>query len=370
MATTRHSDVKTQPHRERLPPLPKVDWRRIKHEAPTPQPIHYSGPESPLPRADIVVMTWTTAEWSALDHVFLNSATTRTPSDRDWEKHWYLYAKDAPSSSFSKLWGYYQRVTVKNAAGKFMDVLLFKSDAHLAHPPYIEGLSSMLSHIIEDVKPKQIFSIGTAGGSATDEPLGSAVITNSAHIQLKKSENTGVDYNGKTFESKGGFPSLKLMPDVEKQLLFPMSSIVTYDELDYLIWSMHEKSPSSKPFGRDDLVNEPLCPTELHAPKALAKKGVPLLTTDYYFIATGSDAAKYCVLEMDDAVVAQVAGSKKVDYTFVRNISDPIVPAKSKSGKEIPEPVRSDWSGAIYENFGLYSSYNGALITWAAIAGS
>jgi hypothetical protein len=117
-------------------------------------------------------------------------------------------------------------------------------------------------------------------------------------------------------------------------------------------------------------VNEPLCPTELHTPKALPKKGVPLLTTDYYYIATGNDAAKYSVLEMDDAVVAQVCGSKKIDYAFVRNISDPIVPAKSKSGKEIPEPVRSDWSGAIYENFGLYSSFNGALITWAAIAGS
>jgi hypothetical protein len=31
--------------------------------------------------------------------------------------------------------------------------------------------------------------------------------------------------------------------------------------------------------------------------------------------------------------------------------------------------VRDRWSGLIYENFGLYTSFNGALATWSAIAG-
>lgn len=37
--------------------------------------------------------------------------------------------------------------------------------------------------------------------------------------------------------------------------------------------------------------------------------------------------------------------------------------------KTILEPIREEWSGYIYSNFGLLSSLNGALTTWATIAG-
>jgi len=366
---TRHSDVLAVPHREALPPLPKIDWRRLKQQAPTPQPIHYAGPDAPLPKADIVIITWTTAEWSALDHVFLNSDAVRYRSSRDFEKHWKLYTHKAPESSFSKLWGYYQLVTIKDPAGKFKTVLLFKSSSHLAHPPFIEGLQTMIAQIIDEVTPERVYSIGTAGGASLSEPLGSAAITNSARIELKKPENTSVDYNGKTFTCPGCFPGLELLPDLEKQLLFPLSNVVTHDELDYLLWRLHRDNKAAQKIQLEDLLNEPLSPNQLHEPRGLDKKDVPLLTTDYYFIATGDDAARYSALEMDDAVVAYVAESKKVDYAFVRNISDPIVPNQTTSGGEIPESVRSDWSGAIYQNFGIYSSFNGALITWATIAG-
>ena len=39
--------------------------------------------------------------------------------------------------------------------------------------------------------------------------------------------------------------------------------------------------------------------------------GQPLLTTDYYFIASGDDAAQYAVLEMDDGVIGYVAESSR-----------------------------------------------------------
>jgi hypothetical protein len=72
---------------------------------------------------------------------------------------------------------------------------------------------------------------------------------------------------------------------------------------------------------------------------------------------------------MDAAVVAWVAAQHGVDYLFVRNVSDPLVPAATASGAAIPEQVRNGWSSLIYEDFGLYSSFNGALTTWAVIAG-
>ena len=79
----RHTDAQSSPPAHTLPPLPVIDWSLVGHVAPTPADVEYKGPNAPLPKADIVVITWTSAEWSALDHVFLNSSTFRYASSRD-----------------------------------------------------------------------------------------------------------------------------------------------------------------------------------------------------------------------------------------------------------------------------------------------
>ena len=53
--------------------LPVVDWSAINATAPTGLLL----PRTKLPNADIAVITWTSAEWSALDHVFINSDKER-----------------------------------------------------------------------------------------------------------------------------------------------------------------------------------------------------------------------------------------------------------------------------------------------------
>jgi hypothetical protein len=98
--------------------------------------------------------------------------------------------------------------------------------------------------------------------------------------------------------------------------------------------------------------------------------GTPLLTTDYYYIAGDADSTQWAALEMDDGVVGAIAGEHGANYLFVRNISDPLVPATTAAGAAIPGEVRDAWSSLIYTNFGLYSSFNGALVTWALIAGA
>jgi hypothetical protein len=371
----RHNDVKTKPHREVLLPLPVIDWKSIGHEAPENVKVDYKGKDAPLPNADVVVMTWTTAEWSALDHVFLNSDTPRYASSRTFEKGWHHYGLDAPDlpSGDGKyppppLWGYYRLVKIKNAAGDDQRVLIFKADAHLAHPLWIAALEEMVGRVIDDVKPDRVYSIGTAGGTSLDENLGDAAITNSAHISLENENNTGVNYNNQTFTSDW-YPSLDLVPTVEKNLLFQLSNVINQNELEYMVAELYKKNSGAKVFGLDDLLNAPLQPDNLRSPRGLAKQGIPLLTTDYYYIAKGDDSVQYCVLEMDDAVIAKVAGDKNVKYCFVRNVSDPLVPDTAKNGSEIPFDVRKDWSGVIYTNFGIYSSFNGALLTWATIAG-
>lgn len=363
----RKTDVVPTPNREELPPLPAVDWHRVGQRAPAPLPLGPVQPDAPLPRADVVVMTWTSAEWSALDHVFVNSSQARKRDDRSWEKDWQLYSKGAPRSTFP-LWGYHRCVSIKPADHKELKVLLFKSETHLAHSPYGGGLIQLVDSILADTHAQHLYSIGTAGGATLSERLGDVAVTNAGKAQFHLAENSKLPVNGETVECKGWYPSLELMSAVQRELMFPMSRVVTQQELAYLTYQLHQHNKDAAPFGVEDFVNAALEPRNLHSPKGIDKRGVPLLSTDYYFIASGNDAKAYCALEMDDAAVGYAAGKRGVSYAFVRNISDPVVPVEAASGITIPDAVRGDWSSAIYSNFGLYTSFNGALLTWATLA--
>ncbi|HYN86905.1 MAG TPA: hypothetical protein VER55_00175 [Ardenticatenaceae bacterium] len=369
---SRHTDVHAVPYSIEWPPLPIVDWQRVGQSAPRPVPVSYQDPSAPLPHADFVVLTWTSAEWSALDHVFLNSGSTRTKSARDWQRSWYLYSRNAPpppsDSKTGPFWGYYQLVEIDAAQDQPLRVLLFKSNSHLAHPNWLQGLEDMLGDILQDVQPASIYSIGTAGGTREDVRLGDVAITNSAHIQLQKPDNAGSPINGQSFTCDGWFPATTLLQPAQEQLFFPMNSIVTYPALQNALAQLHGQVPDSANFTLDDLLNDALRPGALASSRALPMPGTPLLTTDYYYIATGADAAQWAVLEMDDAVIAYVAGQQGIRYAFVRNISDPLVPDTTSAGVTIPDEVRDRWSGLIYEDYGFYTSFNGALTTWAAIA--
>ena len=347
---------------EDLPDLPIIDWTSINEEAPAIINFSYQGPDASLPSADVVVITWTEDEWSALDHVFVNSQTIRSRSDDDgiWREKWHLYSKDAPESSFSKLWGYFILVKIKE-----QNVMLFKSDAHLAHPNYIDGLEQMVRCIIKDVQPKRIYSIGTAGGASLDDKLGNAVITNAGHIILKEEENSSAPYNNQTI-SCGWFPSQALQKKVTDNLLMPLSQVLTSDEQNKLLEELHTQKPESSGLTLDDLINDPL--KNIQSPQPMPSRGTPLLTTDYYFIASGDDSNQYCALEMDDTVIGYVANLADIDFAFIRNISDTVVVSYSKSGEKISDEIRNEWSSLIYKACGLYTSFNGALITWACIA--
>jgi hypothetical protein len=352
-----------------LPDLPIINWSKIGQSAPQKIDFSYVDANEKLPVADIVVITWTSAEWSALDHVFANSDTTRRSDDYTWKKDWHLYSRNAPESTSPNLWGFFRLVQIKNAAGVSQTVLLFKSEAHLAHPNYIAGLTQMVQCIIADVQPKQLYSIGTAGGSSLSEGLGDIVVTNSGYIELKRPENITVDYNNQTFSCDTWFPPMDLYKGIQENLLMPLSNVLTQVELDNLINQLYQKIPDSSKFTLKDLLNAPLNPANLKSPKILPSKNVPLLTTDFYFIANGNDAAQYSTLEMDDTVVGREAGLLNVEYVYIRNISDPIVASVSVSNETIPDNVREEWSSLVYLTCGFYTSFNGALTTWACIAG-
>jgi nucleoside phosphorylase len=369
---SRYTDTVSRGGVRTFPPLlPEIEWAKVAGpSSPSLVPVKYSDGSTPLPKADIVVMTWTEAEWLALDHVFVQNSIPQAGSSATFEKQWYLFNRGSPASvsPSMKLWGFYQLVQIKGAGGKTFKVLLFKSDAHLAHPPFISALEAMVAIIIKEAEPSRLYSIGTAGGANTTQRLGDVAISNSAKLQLTKKVNDTVAYNGETFTCKTWFPATGLLAATASKLFLSLGAIANLIELADMLTQVHSKYKQSLPFTLDDLLNSALNPSNLAVAAALPLKDVPILTTDTYYIAPGDTT--YAALEMDDAVIAYAAGKQKVEYAFVRNISDPMVPAETAAGVKIPNEVREDWSGTIYSHFGLYSSFNGALAAWATIAAS
>lgn len=352
--------------------LPAIDWSLVGQKAPTLVTFHYDGPNTKLPKADAIVMTWTGAEWAAMDHVFIRSGVAEAPSAATpKEGSWYLYSRGAPSSGSTRnrLWGYYKHIRINSLSGGSHTILLFKSDAHLAHSPYLDGLAQELRDLVADVSPSRIYSIGTAGGATDRQNVGDVAITNCASCKLTLSENSGSADNGKTFTCANFFPNTtKLLPKVQEKLFFKLSEVATRNEWQRILTQAKRdrRDKSLIPYALDDLMNSPIDPANLGAPKAVDFKGTPLLTTDTYFIAEGNTPS-YAALEMDDAVIAAVAGQLEIPFTFIRNISDAVIVTKDKSGKPLSEDARQAWSSEQYDHFGVYSSFNGALTTWATL---
>src|SRR5689334_4309192 len=79
------------------PPLPPVNWDAIGQQRPAPVTLGVRRVDDPLPAADVVILTWTAAEWSALDQVFLSSAHPRNATDYEWKTAWHTYTRGASS---------------------------------------------------------------------------------------------------------------------------------------------------------------------------------------------------------------------------------------------------------------------------------
>ena len=342
--------------------LPAIDWSVVGAEAPTILPFSQSGDYDLLPKADIVVITWTSAEWSALDHVFLHSEYERSPSDDSWRDSWRAY-KDSNNNSTL---GYFALVEIDTNNGK-KTVMVYKSECHLAHSPWYAGLVDMVERIADEAKPDQIYTIGTAGGATLNDNLGDVVVTNSGHAQLIKEENKDAPCNNETITGNW-FPNFNQIETIQEKLFIPLSEVLTTDEWNDLLAEFHKKNKGTSSMTLKELINAPLENANISRPKALLQKGKKLLTTDYYYISGPQGNDEYSILEMDDTIVGYAAQKKGVDFLFVRNVSDTVVVGEA-GGQTLTKDQREGWSSVIYVKCGFYTSFNGALTTWSAITG-
>jgi nucleoside phosphorylase len=346
-----------------MPALPTVDWNSTGKAAPQPIAIGTFGKGQALPKADIIIITWTSAEWAALDHVFCDSdqpmSYNASAETKSFATDWQLYDRDFSSvvdqltsrspSKDAGGWGKFRMVTVNSKR-----VLLFKSDMHLSTDGTPIPALQMVDQIIADSTPSLILTIGTAGGTRNQDNLGSVNITNGAHFLLEASFKSK-PFNNQTFADNWTFTAADL--SLVNKLLLPTP--VTTTVLQELLDKMNTQEKTSLTLA--DVMNAEIKPGAI-PPVLNTLSPAPTLTTNGYGVADDNgNYASYAVMEMDDAVVAMEAKAKNIPFGIVRNISDPVQVSSLKSS------IQESWAGTIYNTYGFYSSYNGALAAWAIL---
>jgi xanthine dehydrogenase/oxidase len=345
------SSKKFYPQITGLPPLPKIDWGAINNNPPQ----LCDTPSGDLPAADIAVITWAESEWAALQQVFVQSDQEMPYSDASkgsWDG-WEKYDKDLPAHPNATdwtYWGYYRLVKINNKT-----VLLFKSNTHLDWPGE-SYLADLIERFCQVVKPSLILSIGTAGGSRLTDHLGTVNVVNAATMyEQGKPQSEWPKYDNAyspawSIIEQSGFDSLLFnIPATNDNLQTLADQFNTFYGTTYPLSTLNA----------GDLDNG----TDPPALNNLTPDHTPLLTASTFVVGTTSGGyADFAVIEMDDAVIAQVCQKQGVEFGFVRNVSDPAENAA------LPAETQGNWGSAVYDVFGFYTSYNGALATWAMIA--
>jgi hypothetical protein len=313
-------------------------------------------PSDPMPRADVLVITWTIAEMLALADVLTPGVNPRT--------RWYRYErlfdtyrpkirKGAPALMAERLASYYPtRIGTKQ-------VLCVKSELHLNQDGVKTGagtatlpIADFLRQIYAEVRPTLVISVGTAGGTLPNAELGDVMITRATKFKCSK-EFRNEPFNGQTYISTATIKTKHLA--TAKDLMQVHAGELA--EPDF--------GPPTKFYN----VPTPVAPGHKNTPNVLIEgkdfaKGLPMLTTDYFDL-------EGCGVEMGDAVfglVAQQAGASAPKWLIIRNASDPQINGELPVGPPSALDMQAHWAVWYYEAFGYWTSVMSAIATWAMIA--
>lgn len=307
--------------------------------APTTGPKPAGSGKGPLPRADVLVVTWTVDEGHALSRVL----TPGKDSRNDYVSYTHNYAtiskrmrKGAPALIAKRL-GAYWTATV---GGK--KVVVFKSDSHLSQDTRkLPGKNGTLPNedvwkqIITEVRPQLVITTGTAGGIGRQCQVGDVVVSPIVRFDCKQWLKTEPYHDA---DYSAGAPRAKYL--AKARTLFKANA---------------GQLPKDNP----------------RAPKILRSKApaASVLTTDFFGFDTSDDRYGLqglgSVSEMGDAVLGLVMsrlGSGAPRWVAVRNVSDPQIKAEGTRREQ------AHLAGLIYKGFGRWSSICSAIVCWALIA--
>jgi hypothetical protein len=345
---------------------------------PDPAPAGAPLPAAPpsgdaLPHAEVVVITWTADEARALAHCFTPGLSFDKwyAYDRHYATHYEPLIRAGAPARIAKRLARYMPATVGQRS-----VLCVKSELHLNQDgiedkdAHGKGLGTatlpvkdLFAQIIDETGAGHIFTIGTAGSVVNEFGLGDVVVTRAARFRCQQ-EFANEPFNQTTFTSDWEVPTdhfavaETLMADVAPQLAQPPVGVPSPAYPDTATLSAPaDVTAHIRPDG-----TAPLAPFW------------PILTTDYFEYGTTTNHldGEGSGVEMGDAVlglaVSELPEAQQPKWLVIRNMSDPVIngvlPAKQYHLNE-----QTTWAVGFYTAYGYYTSINGAIATWAVIAG-
>jgi hypothetical protein len=289
----------------------------------------------PLPRADVLVVTWTVDEGHALSRVLTPGKDSRD----DYLAYTHNFAaiskkmrRGCPALEAGRL-GTYWTTTIGQRS-----VVIFKSDSHMSQDgPQLPNID-VWRQIIEEVQPGLVITTGTAGGIGTGFEVGDVIVSPIVRFDCIAK-----------FKQQA-FAQASYTSTPAKTTHFGQAR------------SLFKVNASQLP--KD---NTRLPKIFRVAPKALSAS---VVTTDFFGFDTSDNHYKLQglgdVSEMGDAVLGLVAasmGASAPRWLAIRNVSDPQIKADGLTLKQ-----QAAIAAQIYKGFGRWSSVCSAITCWASIA--
>ena len=296
----------------------------------------------PLPRSDVLVVTWTVDEGHALSRVLTPGKDSKT----DYASYTHNFApiaqnmyRGSPAAEAKRL-GAFWTTTIDRKS-----VLIFKSDSLLSqdtgkHFPANGVLpnAEVWKQIIGETQPKLVITTGTAGGIGKEFEVGDVVVSPVVRFDsqkwLKRADFGSASYHSKASDAQFFAKAKTLFKANAAQL---------------------PKDNTRQP----KIIRV--------SPRALSSS---VVTTDFFGFDTSDDHFKLQGLgdasEMGDAVlglVVQQLEAKAPPWIVVRNVSDPQIKSDGLSINQ-----QADIAAKIYKAFGRWSTVCSAIVCWALIA--
>lgn len=291
--------------------------------------------DAPLPEADVLVVTWTAAEFRALADVLTPGRPSAdwTHYTRDWSKYASQLTQRSPAKSAGRL-GEYALTQIGETR-----VLCFHSQLHLATDGLEPPIVPLWQQMIAEVHPALVISTGTAGGIGASTSLGDVFVVSNAKFNCTKA-----------FEQKS--------------------------------WAQQrfEGMPPAAAGAYFTVAQDSLIPVNAGQLRPLATRdpfvaaGGDVETVDYFAFADTDDS--YGIVandplahteEMDDATlplaISLTTGAPATPWLSIRNASDPQVPSSVGSLE-----AQAKWASGIYEKYGYWTTVGSAIACWAVIA--
>jgi len=283
-----------------------------------------------LPRADVLIVTWTMDEGHALSRVLtpgLDSRDDWKPYTKNYEAIAAEMRPGCPARNYKRLGTYWTTVIGSRR------VTLFKSDSHMSQDGPKLANAAVWQQIIEDCRPRWVITTGTGGGIGPRLEVGDVIVSRFVSFDCQRQFKT---LNGQSYACTENPP-----------LRRNASDLFSY--------------------------NAKFLPTDNTRPPQIIKStgaSSGILTTDFFGFDNTDNTyglqGKGDLSEMGDAVLGMVCaqlGARAPRYTIVRNVSDPQI---NSSGLTLAQQTTA--AADIYKAYGRWSTICSAIVCWAIAA--